>query len=185
MLPIRETDLVLVAYIPSPRDLDIARVLGWYRIPLRTAPKVIAVDYLAFYQPASFGELKWRIEWVASVRGHELVRRADLLQDELDHPKAGEEYYKIQLGPLKKLPTPIQAKKWKRITFFYTTGAYINRAKTVNDLIVHAGERKLLWRALRERATQEQGYDVSDMDLPSDVIAAFLGIKEMAGDYGR
>ena len=46
--------LVLVAFIPTPRDLEIARVLGWYRIPLRSAPKVIAVDYLAFYQPASF-----------------------------------------------------------------------------------------------------------------------------------
>ncbi|NJN44676.1 MAG: hypothetical protein HC806_08140 [Anaerolineae bacterium] len=45
------TSLLLVAIIPSPRDLEIARVLGWYRIPLRRAPKVVAVDYLAFYQP--------------------------------------------------------------------------------------------------------------------------------------
>jgi hypothetical protein len=47
--------LVLVCLLPAPRDLEIARLLGWYRIPLRSAPKVIAVDYLAFYQPASFG----------------------------------------------------------------------------------------------------------------------------------
>ncbi len=25
--------LILVAFVPSPRDLEVARVLGWYRIP--------------------------------------------------------------------------------------------------------------------------------------------------------
>ena len=85
------TDLVLVAYMPSPRDLEIARVLGWYRIPLGTAPKVVAVDYLAFYQPASFKEHKWRIEWIAPVQGHELATRAEILKDEPDHPRAAEE----------------------------------------------------------------------------------------------
>jgi hypothetical protein len=49
----RPTDLILVCVLPTPRDLEIARLLGWYRIPLRTAPKVVAVDYLAFYQPAA------------------------------------------------------------------------------------------------------------------------------------
>ena len=59
-------DLVLVALLPHPRDLEIARVLGWYRIPLATAPKVIAVDWLAFYQPAAFGAAhRWRVEWAA------------------------------------------------------------------------------------------------------------------------
>ncbi len=39
------SDLVLVAVMPNQRDLEIARVLGWYRIPLKSAPKVISVDY--------------------------------------------------------------------------------------------------------------------------------------------
>ncbi len=87
--------LILVAFVPTPRDLEIARVLGWYRIPLRTSPKVVSVDYLAFYQPASFGDHKWRIEMVSQVRGHELVTRAKLIRDQPDHPKAREEYFKI------------------------------------------------------------------------------------------
>ena len=45
-------DLILVCVLPGPRDLEIARLLGWYRIPFRTAPKVVAVDALAFYSPA-------------------------------------------------------------------------------------------------------------------------------------
>jgi len=52
------TSLVLVAVIKNPRDMEIARLLGWYRIPLRTTPKVIAVDYLAFYQTGAFGDEK-------------------------------------------------------------------------------------------------------------------------------
>ncbi len=32
------TELILVCVLPRPRDLEIARLLGWYRIPLRTAP---------------------------------------------------------------------------------------------------------------------------------------------------
>src|SRR5574338_60072 len=102
------TDLVLVCLVPSPRDLEIARLLGWYRIPLRTAPKVVAVDYLAFYQPASFGERAGQIEFGAQVRGHELTTRAELLRDEPDHPRAREEYFKLQLGPLEKLPRPVR-----------------------------------------------------------------------------
>ena len=30
------SDLVLVAVMPNQRDLEIARVLGWYRIPLKS-----------------------------------------------------------------------------------------------------------------------------------------------------
>ncbi len=48
--------LILLGIVPAPKDLEIARVLGWYRIPLKSSPKVIDVDYLAFYQGGNFGE---------------------------------------------------------------------------------------------------------------------------------
>lgn len=178
-----KTDLILVAFLPSPRDLEIARVLGWYRIPLRTSPKVVTVDYLAFYQPASFGDHKWRIEHIAEVRGHELVTRAELIRDEPDHPSAGEEYYKIQLGNIITLEKPIHAKRWKRVTFLYTTGEYILAAETINDLVVHSDERKMLWRALQERANQEQKYEVPEMDISAEALAKLLGIRELGEGY--
>src|SRR5512134_2191826 len=106
---LQPTSLILVCLLPSPRDLEIARVLGWYRIPLRTAPKVIAVDHLAFYQPASFGEAGGRISLTAPVRGHELTTRRELMKDEADHPRAAEEYYRIKLGSIESLPRPILA----------------------------------------------------------------------------
>lgn len=181
---LKPTDLILVAYTPSPRDLEIARVLGWYRIPLATAPKVVAVDYLAFYQPASFGARKWRIEVLAPVKGHELKTRSEILQDEPDHPRAGEAYYKIQLGPLEPLPRPILAKEWKRLTFLYTTGEYMAKAETLADLTVHAEERQLLWRSLRERAQSNQTYQTDSLpgdEIPPDELLALLGLIQAAG----
>ncbi len=180
------SSLVLVCLLPAPRDLEIARLLGWYRIPFRTAPKVVAVDILAFYQPGSFGKEAGRIEWIAPVRGHELTTRAELLRDEPDHPRASEEYFKIQLGPLERLPHPILADKWKRLTFLYTTGEYLLKAQTLNDLVVQSDERQLLWQSLRERAESEQLYktDLPEVDIPPEVLKALLGIKEGKGKEG-
>lgn len=178
------TSLILVAVVNNPRDLEIARLLGWYRIPLRTAPKVVAVDYLAFYQTGAFGDEKWRIQYVAPVKGHELTTRAELLRQEPDHPRAREEYYKIQIGALEILPRPILAETWRRITFLYTTGEYILDAQTVNDLVVKSDERQLLWQALRERASQEYGnQDLPEIALTEDVLAILLGIKEGEDPY--
>ena len=178
--------LLLVCLLPTPRDLEIARLLGWYRIPLRTAPKVVAVDYLAFYQPSAFGARGGQIEFIAPVRGHELTTRGELLKDEADHPRAGEEYYKIQIGALEKLPHFIASEKWKRITFLYTTGEYLLNARTLNGLVVGGDERLVLWRSLRERAENEQLYktDLPEADIPPDVLIALLGIKELDDGYG-
>jgi hypothetical protein len=165
--------------------MEIARLLGWYRIPLRTAPKVVAVDYLAFYQPASFGERSGQIEYMAQVRGHELTTRGELLKDEADHPRAKEEYYKIQIGGLEKVKEPIKTDKWKRLTFLYSTGEYLLNAKTLNDLVVEGEERNLLWKSLRERAENEQLYktDLPEADIPPEILMALLGIKDLQADY--
>lgn len=164
-----DTSLVMVALIPSPRDLDIARLLGWYRIPLKTAPKIIAVDHLAFYQPSAFpkGD-QMLIRWLAPIRGHELTTRSEILQNQPDHPRAREEYFKLQLGPLIELSEPIPAKGWKRITFFYTTGERVKLAQSINDLPVHDEERPILWQALRERALKSEEYRADQ--LPEELI---------------
>jgi len=185
-MTIQPTSLILVAVLPTPRDLEIARLLGWYRIPFRTAPKVVAVDYLAFYQPGSFHQAGkdrrevGRIEYMAEVRGHELTTRAELLHEEADHPRAGEEYYKLQIGPLEQMQAPILAEKWRRITFFYTTGEYLLKARNIHELIVQSGEREVLWQALRERASQSQAYgsaDLPDLEVDPALLTALLGIR--------
>lgn len=184
-MSVQTTDLILVCLLPTPRDLEIARLLGWYRIPLRTAPKVVSVDRLGFYQPASFGEAGGRIEFTAAVRGHELTTRSELLKEEREHPRAGEEYYRIQLGPLEPLQKPIRADRWRRITFLYTTGEYLLKAETLNDLVVDGMERESLWMSLRERAQAYEGYQSSlpDVQIPPEVLDALLGIGEDSNRY--
>lgn len=154
-----DIDLVLVAILPDPKDLELARLLGWYRIPLKSAPKVVAVDYLAFYQTAAFDEQnRWQIKFIAPVKGHELTTRSQLFRDQPEHPRASEEYFKIQIGDLVPLANPIQADRWRRITFLYTTGLLLKNASSVRDLVVEGEEREMLWKSLRERAQKNEEY---------------------------
>jgi hypothetical protein len=149
---IQSEDLILVAVMNSRQDLEIARVLGWYRIPLANAPKTIRADWIAFYQTAAFGTERWVIRYASQVLGHELVSRKELLHQELDHPRVDEPYYKVQLGDMQELSRPIPSRTWRRITFLYTTGERLLRAADVRDLPLPEGENKdRLWRMLREK----------------------------------
>lgn len=134
MAKLEPDDVVLVAILPELRDLEIARVLGWYRIPLKSAPKMIRVDWIAFYLTAAFGDEKWSIRYLAPVMGYELVSRGELLADDPDHPYADEPYYKVAVGPLVQLTHPIPARRWRRITFLYTTGDKLLAARDVKEL---------------------------------------------------
>jgi hypothetical protein len=148
----RPEDLVLVAVMNKPRDLQIARLFGWYRIPLQTAPKTVCVDWLAFYQTKAFGDERWSVRYAAAVRGHELVTRAELLRDEPEHLRADEPYYKLQVGPLQELSHPIHSRRWRRFTFLYTTGERLLKATDLKELrLPSSRERDLLWRVLRDR----------------------------------
>ena len=164
-MQLKPDSLVLVALVPAPADLEIARLLGWYRIPLRRAPKVIQVDFLALYQPGRFGSAGRRIEYIAPVLGHELATRGELLRGENDHPRIREEYFKLQLGPLQRLSRPILAGGWTRLTFLYTTGAYLLEARFLKDLVVRQEDREILWRSLRERRKGYASLSVPPPDL--------------------
>jgi hypothetical protein len=130
------SDRVLVAIMNNRRDFEIARDEGWYRVPQKRAPpSTTEAAALAFYFTKALGEeAKWSIRWYAPVRGHELVRRRDLFPDDLDHPRAGEAYFKLQLGPLMQLELPIFSLRWRRITFIETSWDRFTAAEEINDL---------------------------------------------------
>lgn len=180
-MPPLPTDLILVAVLKDKRDLDIARMLGWYRIPFQHAPKTVSVDWLALYQTAKFEDEKWAINYVAPVRGHELTTRGELLRTQPDHPRAHERYFKLQLGPLERLPRPIPSFKWRRLTFLYTTGERLLAATEINDLLVLSEERELLWQALRERGlSAERQYETQpgvQIDLALLCALGNLGVQ--------
>lgn len=152
MEALQADDLVLVAVVRRPRDLDIARLLGWYRIPVRTAPRTLRVDWLAFYLTAAFGEQRWSVRHAAPVRGTELLPRGALLLDEPGHPRAQEPYLKVELGAVLDLPRPIPSARWKRLVFLYTTGERLLTAGDLTDLTLpSAPQKERLRRMLRER----------------------------------
>ena len=142
-------ELVLVAILNTPRDLELAQTLGWYRIPLVTAPRTIRVDWLAFYLPASFGEHRWSVRYLTEVRGYELRTRQELLFQETDHKRADEPYFKMQLGPILELSPPIPSRAWRRFSFLYTTGERLMQAADLTQLTLAPSEIKA--RLLRER----------------------------------
>ncbi len=179
--------LLLLGILPAPKDLEIARVLGWYRIPMKSSPKIIEVDYFAFYQGANFGEEhRWKVEYVAEYRGHELTTRGELMRDQPDHPRAKEEYFKVQLGPLTRVSPPITAGSWKRITFLFTTGELFDKAQTINDLVVDTDERAILWKRLRERSRDSAIYKagaVQEANLSPELLELLLGLNSAIPDH--
>ncbi len=180
--------LILVAVLPEPRDLKIAKTLGWYRMRANKAPKVISVDYVAFYQTAKFGELRWQVQYFAEVRGHELVTRKELMRQAPDHPRANDRYFKLQLGNMYQLELPIVATNWRRLTFLYTTGLQFNAASTLTDLVVRGQERELLWTALKERQatfTPEVFSDAPQVDIDLSLILALQSLGKLDDfDFG-
>jgi hypothetical protein len=125
---------VLVAVVTRPRDMALARDEGWYRVPVARVPPRLAADYLAFYQTAAFGAERWSVRYYAPVLRYSIAPRRELLPDEPDHPRAGERYYRIALGPLASLPLPVPAARLRRVVFIATTFGQLRRARDVRDL---------------------------------------------------
>ena len=152
---------VLVAVMNDRRDFEIARHEGWYRIPLKRAPRRVGADYLAFYQTKAFDDEKWAVNYYAPTRRYRPVTRAELLPEEADHPRAAERYYKVEIGPLQRLPHSIPSKRLRRITFIPTTLEHLLKAEEINDLWDRGSREDRLWEAFkREGLEAERQYEV-------------------------
>jgi UV DNA damage endonuclease len=149
---------VLVAVMNNRRDLDVARQQGWYRIPLLRAPRQVGGDFLAFYQTAAFGpDERWAVRYFAPVRRVRIVSRVELLPDEADHPRAGDRYFKVEIGPLRRLPRPVPSQRLRRITFIPTTLQKLLQAQEIGELWMGDGLQQRLWavRSQEQDATRE------------------------------
>jgi len=141
---------VLVAVMNNRRDFELAREQGWYRIPLKRAPRQVGADFLAFYQTAAFGpEERWAVNYYAPVKRYRIVTRVELLPDEADHPRASDRYFKVEIGPLRKLPRPVPSRRLRRITFIATTLERLLSAREINDLWLGNPLQERLWAALK------------------------------------
>jgi hypothetical protein len=169
---------VLVAVVNHPDDLLRAMREGWYRIPLAHAPPRMGADFLAFYQTAAFPpDERWAVRWVAPVRGYRLTTRRELIPEQADHPRAGEPYYRVEIGALTALPHPIPSRRLRRITFIRTTVERLLDAQEINDLWLRSDASERLWEAIKlagEADNVEREYPLLD-DLPYTADFAALG----------
>ena len=144
-------DRVLVAVMSRPRDFELARDRGWYRVPEKRSTQGVFFEYIAFYFTGAFGPQRWAIHYYARIAGYELLARRDLLPDEPDHPRAAEPYYKLALGPLQRREPPIASRRWRRVAFIHTTWDRFQAAGEINDLFVEGGPFvDRLYHALRD-----------------------------------
>jgi hypothetical protein len=177
----------LVVVVNRPADLQRAMDEKWYRIPLRHAPNRLAAEYLAFYQTGAFALAeRWKVRWLAPVRGYFLAKRRDLIPEEPEHPRADDEYFRVSLGELFLLPRSIPSRRLRRITFLPTTFGRLQCAEEINDLWIRNSAQERLWAALKQAGLDaECQYPLRD-DLPQYVsdfalfcregrIAVFLG----------
>jgi hypothetical protein len=148
-------DRVLVAIMNSQRDWSLVQDEGWYRIPVKHAPEGSPhFDWLAFYFTKAFGENRWAIHYYTPIEGQELVTRRDLFPSELNHPRAGGWYYKLQLGPLEHKIPPIVSARWRRVTFIVTSGDRFMQAVEINDLFEQESPVGQLYVRLKEMGIQ-------------------------------
>ncbi len=143
--------IVLVAIMNNKRDFALARDQHWYRIPAKKCPRrAIGAPALAFYQTAIFGAEKWAVNYYALTTAWEVVKRRDLFPEEPHHPRADQDYYKVRLSPLQRLPRPIPSRRWRRITFIVTFWERLLQAEEINDLTHGTIWEEKLWAALRK-----------------------------------
>lgn len=172
---------VLVVVLNNETDLARAVDAGWYRIPQRRAPRRIGADYLAFYQTGAFHQQPeaQTISFIAPTRRYRLLTRRELLPNEPDHPRANDYYYCVDLGPLERLPRPVRATTFRRLTFIHTTLARLLAAEDVKELFVADDPFDQLWSALREhnlRPLKNRLVGDRPVDLALRARGGYLGI---------
>ncbi len=144
-------DRVLVAVMNNSTDWQRVQTEGWYRIPVNHAPpQAPHLDWLAFFFTRAFAADKWAVHYYAKVLGHELLPRRELLPHEPNHQRAEQWYYKFELGPLRHKIPPIEAGKWRRVTFIFTTGDRFEAAEELGDLLNNCNPAGLPFVTLKE-----------------------------------
>ncbi|MCJ7551374.1 MAG: endonuclease domain-containing protein [Anaerolineae bacterium] len=151
----------LIAILNNPDDLAILQHQGWYRIPVRTAPKRWPPKLLAFYQTQIFGDEAYAVRYYGSVREIREVGRSELFPHEAPNAKSDKRYYQIHLDGLNTLPQPIISHRWRRIVFIPTTIEKLWLAEEINDLFDDSPLENRLWSTLKTlRAEAERQWRV-------------------------
>lgn len=158
-----EKDTV-IGVLKNLKDLPIVVNDKWYRIPVKSAPVIVRdnkIKYLALYQGKQFVDYPSQIQWYGEVKKITIKKRIELLPDEKNHPNSDEEYYKIELAEIMKLPQPIKSIRPRRITFIVTAFDRFINAREINDVYSESYLEEKVWGALKsDDIDAERQYEV-------------------------
>ncbi len=147
----------LVGIVNREKDFQILRERHWYRIPVASAPAGLReIRFIAFYLTRVFGAERWQVSYYAEVRKIGIARRRELLPDEPQHPRADEDYYRLEIGELMRLPRSIPSRRQRRIVFIPTTKERLFRAREINELYLTSPIEERLYQALKEAGFQPE-----------------------------
>lgn len=159
-----EENHVLVAHMPTPKDLAIALQQGWYRIPVSSAPSIIQAGkatHIAFYQPKAFGDDRYMVRWYSPITSLVIRKRAELLPGEPLHQRAEKQYYVVGCTGMQQLTPPIPSRIPRRVIFFPTTLKKLFTATDINHLFNDSHLETLLWKEmLKANIHSERQYDI-------------------------
>lgn len=141
---------VLVAVLKNRRDLNMLLKKHIYRMPVFYAPKKKA-EYIAFYQPSSFGSEGSRINYYAKIKNIKILKRENILPQEKDHPNAKEEYCLARLAGLKRLDLPVLNRIRMRISFGFTSVGKLLKAGDVGALFDIPPMEEMISDALKKK----------------------------------
>ncbi len=145
---------VLVAILTNRLDLEIARDRHWYRIPVDSVHKFLnkrwPPQWIAFYQPGTFGKQAYAVRYYAKIEQISEVSRWELFPDLPKDRKSRKRYYKLDLSPLERFSTPILSRRLRRIVFIQTTWQKVSNAVEINDLYDESPLKDRLWQEFKQ-----------------------------------
>src|SRR3989338_7638305 len=152
---------VLVCVLKDKRDLRILLQERWYRIPVAYLPRR-KFTHLAFYQPIEFGRFGKRIQYYARVLKGGIVKRIDLLPKEKNHPRAYEDYVRIEVAWVKKLAHPIKNIIPRRVSFGFTSLRSLLKAGDILELYGIPPTEQIIERGLQRLGIKtEKEFNIS------------------------
>lgn len=157
---------MLICLLREINDLSILKDQLWYRIPVNSASKNIdKYQYLSFYQPSTFKNQKWIIQYYGKIKEITKVMRKKLFPNEPINPKSDFIYNRIELSHLEILSKPIISLRGRRILFVPTTFEKFLHASELNDLFHGSPLEDKLWNVFKEQELQaERQYFIQEND---------------------
>lgn len=138
----------LIAILKEKSDLSILQEQGWYRIPVKNAPKEWPPKWIGFYQPKNFGEDAYRIRYFGQIERISLAKRQDIFPNEIISDISNREYFILKLKNLEELGDPIPSFRPRRLVFIPTSWQKFCQAKQINDLFNTSPLEDLIWEEL-------------------------------------